>query len=821
MSKPSRRTRPNRRRNVGAALTGLAAPVLLFSPWTALSAAEADALEEVIVTATRRTESVQDVPINITALGGDTLQQQGSASLGEIMRDVPGMYVVKQGARTPNRIVARGLNASPITATDTLGNSAGGTISTYMGEIPLYVDLRVSDLERVEVLLGPQGTLYGAGTMGGAVRYIPKRPSFAETTFEVQGSTYGLAHSGGLGIDTGAVFNLPINDAFAARAVLNYTDDPGFIDYDYVVREAGVSNPQPDFGNPADVAANLRRVKDADDLQLWSGRAALRWKPSDVVDANLTYYYQKQDAGARTINHMDAMGTGRYVSANRFLEPNSRENQLLALEIEADLGFATLTSATGGSRFKERGQRDQTDLLITLNLGYEGFPSFSAFTLDVQKDRNFSQEMRLVSKTEGPLDWIVGGFYKQSKVDAVGSEFTPGFDQFAVDNYGGVGLRPDALEYYAVEHRKLDELAFFGELTWHVTDRWQVTAGGRWYDYDLDTRTAVDFPLYYTVFEGTGPDEINLSFTPGGQKDDGTLLKFNTSFDFTDDVLGYFTVSEGYRIGNSNGLSACTQEDIDSGDQVQCALPNEMQYFADSTVNYELGLRSQWLDRRVTVNMAAYFIDWKDPQLAAVTQLASLPITINGAGAESRGLELNFDARLTDHVRLWGNYAHIDAELSEPAPDLITVVPTSGGFGPKTLLDGQKGDRLPGSPRHQGSINLSYDTMLANGWEATFTYGIAATSNVITQTGGRGNNEVLPGYGINYASVNLDADAWSLTFYVDNLFDKYAYTGVRQSRAYLQSAADIDGNAVPVRYFFKDVLRPREMGLRFRYHFDL
>ena len=161
MSKPGRRARSQRRRNQALAATTFAAPTLLFAPFAG-AAEEVEALDEVLVTATRRTESVQDVPINITALGGEALEAQGVNSLSEMMRSVPGLFVVNQGTRTPNRIVARGLNATPVGPTDTMGNNAGGTVSTYMGEVPLFVDLNIVDLERVEVLLGPQGTLYGA-----------------------------------------------------------------------------------------------------------------------------------------------------------------------------------------------------------------------------------------------------------------------------------------------------------------------------------------------------------------------------------------------------------------------------------------------------------------------------------------------------------------------------------------------------------------------------------------------------------------------------------------------------------------------------------
>jgi iron complex outermembrane receptor protein len=811
MSNSGRRHASQRRRYLAFAASGLAAPLALVPAFVRAATPEVEVtLEEVIVTATRRTESVQDVPINITALSGDAMTDRGITSLAEIMREVPGFFVVNQGGRNNSRIVARGINASPISAPEALPNTSGGTVSTYVGEIPLYVDLNVIDLERVEVLLGPQGTLYGAGTMGGAVRYLPKRPSFAGQELKLDGGLFSLAHSSGLGTNVSAVFNTPLSDTFAARAVLSYTDDPGFVDYDFVLREPGVSDPEPDFSDPADVTANLQRVKDADDQQLFSGRVGLRWRPSEILDANLTYYYQQQDTGGRTISNREGFGTGPYTSGLRYREPNERRNQLLALEVEADLGFASLTSATGLSRYKDQGQRDQSDLLITLGFSYELFPAFSAFTLDEQKDKNFSQELRLVSNLAGPVQWIVGGFYNRSKADISSKEFTPGY----ADYLGG--SRPDALEYYSLTLNDLTEQAAFGEVSWRITDRWQVTAGGRWYKYDLDIDSGYDLPLYNSVFGGAGPDEINLVLDPTGQNDSGSLFKFNTSFDFTDDVLGYMTISEGYRIGSSNPVPAC-QDPLPPG-QNTCGQPEELQFYPDSTLNYELGMRSQWLDRRLTLNAAVYYIDWKDPQLLGSTVNGELPITKNGRGAESSGVELSFNALLTDRLRLWGNYSYAKAELSKLAPALISTY--APGTFTRVTFDGQKGDRLPGSPQHQGSINLRYEMPLANGWQAGLNYGISGISNVITRTGLRGDGERLGGYGVNFASVDVADGPWTVSLYADNLFDKYAETGVRASVAYNQTVENDLGDPVRVRSYYKDVLRPREIGLRFSYDFN-
>ena len=258
-------------------------------------------LEEVIVTASRRSESIQDIPLNISAVSGEAIKSQGLSSLTEVMQWVPGIHVVDQGGRASDTIVVRGLNASTVTSSEVLNNTGGDTVATYVGEIPLYVDLKLNDMERVEVLLGPQGTLYGAGTLGGAIRYIPNKPQFDETSVEVRGDIYQISEADDLSSDIGITLNLPVNDTLAFRFNVDNLDDSGFIDYIYTVREAGVSNPDPDFSDRDDVNANLRAVDDVNDEETLSVRAAVRWAPTDALDATLTYYLQNQDSGGRTI----------------------------------------------------------------------------------------------------------------------------------------------------------------------------------------------------------------------------------------------------------------------------------------------------------------------------------------------------------------------------------------------------------------------------------------------------------------------------------------------------------------------------------------
>ena len=347
-----------------------------------------------------------------------------------------------------------------------MGNGTGGTVATYLGDIPLFVDLKMLDMERVEALLGPQGTLYGAGTLGGAIRYIPNRPDPSGTELEVGGRTYALGQSDGIGYDLHGVVNVPlVEDRLALRVAVGYTDDPGFIDYDYIVREPGVSDPEPDRNDPAAVAANLRKVegrRHRGDVDRARGPAL---EGHRRAHANLTYYYQEQDVGARTVNHDLAFDTGRYVSGHRFLEPNDKKNQLLALELTWDLGFAELTSATGVSKFESNGQRDQTDLLMDFDYGYEDFPQFAAYTREDQEEDTFNQEVRLVSQDTDRWNWIAGAFYNEFELSGTSQEYTPGIP----DWYGLPPGTPD-LEYLAKSDETFEEMALFGEVGYHFTE---------------------------------------------------------------------------------------------------------------------------------------------------------------------------------------------------------------------------------------------------------------------------------------------------------------------------------------------------------------
>lgn len=774
-------------------------------------AAKNKSFEVIEVTATRRSGSVQNAPLNITALDADIMKDQNISELADVARWVPGLTITDQGGRSGSPIIVRGLNTnSPGPSSD------GGTVSTYINEIPVSVDMRLVDIERVEVLIGPQGTLYGAGTLGGAIRYMLKQPELDFTSLEVYGDLFQTKESDSLGGEGGFIFNLPIiEDKLAVRASLNVYEDPGFIDYGYVVREPGVSLPDPDWSDSSAVNNNLKNVKDANGETTTTGRISVRFKPNESFEGTLNYFYQNQDSEGRSIVHYNSLNPnnglsdviGKYESAYRFEEPREKKDQLLSLELKADLGFAELVSATGISSFDADGQRDQTDLLIRLDYGYEEFPSFSTFTREIDEEDTFTQEIRLVSQGDSDFNWIVGGFYNKTETEASSREFTPGFDQFAIDNFGGEQLRPDSLEYLELTKSTVTESALFGEVGYQVTDKLDITIGARFYEYDVESQAAFDFPLANTLYGGVDPDKITVAYEKDDAGDNGNLFKFNAKYQFTDSVMGYVTVSEGFRIGGSNGLVSCPDPIVED-QQTGCGKPDELLYEADTTTNYELGFKSTWFRSQLHFNAALFNVDWDDAQITGATDIGQLTYLSNAGSANAKGIEISTRAILSDSFSVYATYAYTKAELTSDAPFLFNADGTDGA---------EDGDRLPSSPENQFSMGVNYQTDVFNDKTLDINYGLTAQSDVLSRVGLRDNGETLPGYSLSNISAKLTADAWSTTLYVDNLFNKYAVTSVRRSDADITSAngADIQRN------YGHYINRPLTVGVKFNYKFEI
>ena len=793
------------------------------------TAAHAQIEDEIIVTATRRAESIQDVPLNIAAIGAKQIEEQGFGDLSELGAFVPGLNIADQGGRDGNRIVVRGLNAEPVQ--NNFGQEdGGGTVATYIGQIPLFVDLRLNDLERVEVLLGPQGTLYGAGTLGGAIRYIPNKPDFSEQLFEVRSDVYIYSEGDGISSDVGFTFNLPVSDNFAIRGSLDNLSDQGFIDNPFIVQQPGVSNPDPDFNDPAALAANFRPLEDANTEDIFSGRIAARWQPTDSIDATLSYSFQEGQYGGRNTSSFrtNTIPSEEFEFGTRVPEPNERNTDLIALEVVADLGFAELTSATGYATVEENGQRDQTDLLISLEYSYETFPTFTAFTFEDEETEIFNQELRLVSKGDSPLSWIIGGFYNQNSYNALSSEFTPGFGAFNVD----FGFRQDLndLEFFEADRTRLEERALFGEIGYDLTEAWNITGGIRFYDFDLETANQTEFPFFTTPDSFTPfplsdiENQLTLADNDSGS---GTLFKLNTSYKFGGGNTVYATFSQGFRVGLTNGGDTCTDNAFMDENQGLCLFlpgqqfsenPNDIVLLdetgagADTTNNFEIGAKTTWLDGAIRLNGAAYFIDWTDPQVNTVSINAGTSITVNAESARAIGFELDGSWRVTEQFNLRGNFSFTDAQLTADVPGLIQTI-TPPGFGTEVEA-GQDGDRLPGSPRTQFSIFGDYDYPLNNGHNILLNAGYSWQGDVLSFTGGRAGSFTLPSFGRANIAIGYQTDNWTLTAYVDNLFNDFSETSASNTPLNNQTIL-----GAKVRRFRTNVLPPRSVGARFKIRF--
>ncbi len=812
-------------------LLASAVAAALFNSPAVLAAPGAEALEKAIetiqVTATRRSGTAQEAPLNITAMDSDVMKDQNISQLEDVARWVPGLTITDQGGREGSPIIVRGLNTN---SSDRASDS--GTVATYVGEIPLNINLRLTDIDRVEVLIGPQGTLYGAGTLGGAIRYMLKAPQLDITEGQVSGDLFTLSESDGSGGEAGFVFNTPlIEDELALRASINYYSNPGYMDYTRVVREPGVSVTDPDWNDADAVDSNLKSVKDVNDEQITTARVSLRWQATESVEGTLNYFYQKQENGGNAISQYAGISEqnplagqfGRYESGYRVEEPNEQENDLLSLEIKADLDFAELVSASGWSSYDQSGQRDQTDLLYDIWSGYADFPSFVIRTLDTTEQTSFTQEVRLVSKSDTAFNWIVGVYYNQTQTDVDDREYAPNSTEFWWGAADAIPNLEQDLEYIALSNEETTEKALFGEVGYEFNEQFNVTFGARFYKYDVAATSGSATPLYDGDLENIG--QIAMEETSAG--DNGSLFKFNANYTFDNGILTYFTVSEGFRLGGSNGLVSCPEQLPEQ--QIVCALPHELNYTPDTTTNYELGLKSSWLRNRLHFNAALFNVDWNDAQISAVTVNGQEIITTNAGAARSKGIELSTRAILGDNWTMYATYSYAKAELTEDAPSLFKVFKEEDYSAAEIAAmqpyyDGAKGDRLPGAPEHQASLGVSYETEVLGDKMLNVNYGLTAQSDVYTKVGLKADGEVLPGYALSNLSAKLSGEQWSTTFYVDNLFDKFAFTSTRRDQSWAgQAKFDSENKALPElqRAYGHFVTTPRTVGVKFTYQFEM
>lgn len=761
----------------------------------------------IVVTATRRATSIQDVPINITAVGQEQIARQRIDDVRDLADFTPGMTISDTGPGSTGTIVLRGLNASDA---DTTGASYDDALGVYLGEVPLYYDFKLLDIARVETLLGPQGTLYGLGTLAGAIRNIPNRPGLDSFGGEAHGRAYGKDHAGKLGYQLDGVINVPIiKDHVAFRSTTGYFYDPGFIDYPLLLQTPGVSLPQPDgpdFITPAGYAANLRKEKDLNFEKTFTSRNQLLVQFSEDLKFNFTYAYQQTKTDGGQYNSVGVFGTGKYESAGRFTEPVKRRAHLGSVEINANLAdIADLVATTAYTNVKNKTQFDNTDLLLDLDYDYEAFPAFSSWNESENTRKQFNQEVRFVSRHGGPFSWVIGGFYNEQKRQQDYVEHLPNHPWVAF----GTQPNPDEVEYASFVKSKIVEKAIFGEGTFKITPKWQITAGARYFGYTSNVAGISVLPIL-----GDPVSPYDVPSAGGKSKKSGSVWKLNSSYNFTPDIMVYATYSKGYRIGGPNTVAPCILP-LDPTQQNVCGLPDEIQYGPDNTKNAELGFRTQLFDRKLTFNFNVFHIKWNGIQVDSATVNGIVGITVNGGKAKSKGFEASFQAKPIPRLSVQGTYSYVNAKLTEDVPGIIAVNSPAATYPSTAIqLDALSGDRLPGSAKNSGSLGVTYTTPFKDGniiadWTATYR------GNVVTRLGwDRAFGDKLPSYVLHRASLTYETERYSVGLFANNIFDKFAVNSVNQDRSRLGT-----NDGVRLRYYKHSVVSPRTFGIEARFKY--
>ena len=746
----------------GAASVGALIMAMASAGVAAAQEVKDTTIGEIVVTANRREQSVLQVPYNISAVSGEAIEDSKMLDAAELMRGIPGVAVVDRGYRNGgvvNNVLIRGINVD----SNALGDyavSSVAPVSTYQNDTPLFAGFLLKDLDRVEVLRGPQGTLYGSGSLGGTVRYITRAPKLGQFGGAANVTASKVEGSGNLGWTGDLTVNLPLGEVFALRATLSQIDYPGLTDYVnlYVLDSTGAPAAPNGVLSPN---ASYTSKKDADTVEISFARAALLFEPNDRFNATLTYSHQSDEVGGRrqVTRGLDGYGNryGDYENGSVQLEPSSREVSLTALEMNVDLGFATLTSST--SIYDHEGESVSENTGFYAKAGflsfYYNYPRPMASAVRGYSDKAAIEEIRLVSKAGGDFDYVVGLYYNDNSLVATQQSHLRGFKRWW-DIWSGVPSAVAGDQDFAYRrHEDFTEKAVYGELTWRPSDSLALTGGVRWFENEAINTTSIDVPLYTSLSQ-----PANARFESSESK---ALFKANLSWDFAEKGLFYATVSQGYRRGGSNAvpLTGNFAED-----------PRWQTYKSDSVVNYEAGLKGVIPNLNATYEAALFQIDWDDIQLLTTDVASQFTYYTNGSTARSRGLELSGRWSPVHGLSIDGAATYLDAKLTDR-------LRSPAGASP---IYGSKGDRLPGSAKTSVSLSAQYDWSVGRGISAFAGASLAYVgdryaefANILptsTANAAYGARVELPSYTTFDLRAGAYNDDWRLTAYVKNLGDR-------------------------------------------------
>ena len=726
---------------------------LFFSPvLLAQSSENGDTvLEEVMVTATYRETSVQDLSLAITALTADMIENMGATEIQDYYRTVPNFSVVDRGAGL-RMYTLRGISTGIVP-------QSSATVGVYLNDIPLSAsgfqpDIKLFDLERIEVLRGPQGTLYGEGSMGGTLRMITPSPDASGFFGKAEG-VYSSTTDGGSNYNGAVMMNMPLaEDSLAIRASAYYYDNSGFIDR--IPQPEGV---QLDFGSliglppgiiPVLDSGPIDGAKDINDEETKGGRISMLWNAGENLSIELGYLRQDSDFGGQPT---EANNVGKYKTDFYLDETVSDDIEITNLSINYDFGWANLLSATSMWDRSVMRVSDNADLGNSI---FPGAKLAGVGTATEEYQDQVTQEFRLTSTSGGKLEWIAG-FYYVDKDD--------GFEQWMVDELSFFVDFVNILGIPVTDERQLLDLsgsfeetqtAFYGEIDYQFSDRWSGTAGIRLFDYD-QTTTIVNNDI----------NVLGLGLADGvyDGSDSGSTTKFSLRYTVSDHVMLYATAAEGFRIGGVNTAPGVPEDQIVFG--------------PDSLWSYEIGAKTSSSDGRLVFNAALFYVDWTDIQLA-------LPIgfsfgTVNAGEATVTGAEFELSWQPTDKLDITASLGLNDGELSRDVPESDNPDNPNPGF---------KGDTLPGVADMTASASIQYTSPIEQwgmDWflraDLQYTGESQTTFNELSTAQFQPSHFKLGDYSLLNLRLGLIGERWGASLFVDNVFDERAVI-LRDNNAY-------------------------------------
>jgi iron complex outermembrane receptor protein len=726
------------------------------------------ALEEIVVTAQKRVSTVQETPISISAVSGDDLLARGISSFATLAQATPGVSLKSEGPGQ-TEIEMRGMTSSG-------GNSA--TVGFYLDNIPLtapasaqnghvVIDPALYDLNRVETLRGPQGTLYGSGSMGGTVRLITNQPNLIETQTSLQSTPSGT-EGGGFNHAANFMVNLPlVRDTLALRLVGTEAYTSGWID-------RIVANPFPQVSangalrGDVEAAPIEKQIPGSNAGQLYSVRVALLWKPTDHLSIAPSFLYQTSTQNG--ISAYDSPpGAEAHYQPFDIAEPLTDEIRIFSLNVIYSFDSADVTSNTAQWNRRSTQTEDSSEEFNNPNTGasyasnfglsnpgYYG-PIGTGMVYGVEDDPSgqFSEELRAASTGDGKFNWVGGVFFSNYSA-------TWNFNGTSENPYAYMDLGTDERAttthwFDALSPTRILQHAIFGDVTYDITSQLKANVGLRYYSYDYRFSSVISG--WGSSLGATRPSESGLI----AQTENGVDPKFNLSYEFDKDLMVYATAAKGFRPGGGNAKYPTTGPYWSAVYSTYGFTGGKWPstYQPDSVWSYEIGEKARFYDRRLTVNASIYYENWDNIQLEAYP--GDWALNINGNHATIYGGEIETRAILGGGFELSvsGGYTHtwLDPgphwqiqplnKLPEVAPVSVNVIL---GYSRELTAQYAFSSRLENS-------------FIGQRYSLAFPYGYSL------------NGEYIPvaAYDLTNIRAGIQSrDGWGVALFVDNVFNKHA-----------------------------------------------